>query len=75
MSIEYIHSNTRVRVVKVKLDGKIVGHIHHVTGSVRRKDGVTVWQRPGYQYTPKGQSQGGDVYPTLALCQQSLEAL
>ena len=56
--IEYIYPKT---LIKVKLDGKIVGDIRQVSH--------------GWQYFPEGQSQktGGDVYKYLADCKNSLE--
>jgi hypothetical protein len=43
----------------VKLDGKTVGTIKE--------------HKDGWQYTPKGQKEGGKYYPSLALCKNSLE--
>lgn len=42
----------------VKLDGKLIGEIKIVKG--------------GYQYYPKGQKRGGEVFPVLSLCKYSL---
>lgn len=42
----------------VKQDGKLVGEIKIVSG--------------GYQYFPKGQKRGGEVFPVLSLCKYSL---
>lgn len=44
--------------VKVRLDGKYIGDIKSVKG--------------GYQYFPKGSKSGGDIYPRLELCKNSL---
>jgi hypothetical protein len=44
----------------VYLDGKLVGRI--------APQGIET----DYQYFPKGQKQGGEVFKTLALCKQSL---
>lgn len=46
--------------IPVKLDGKKVGDIRMVDN--------------GWQYFPKGQTTGGEIYPTLVLCQKSLES-
>jgi hypothetical protein len=43
----------------VKLEGRIVGEIRPVTG--------------GYQYFPKGQKEGGAIWPSLARCKQDVE--
>lgn len=45
--------------VVVRLDGRVVGKIWAVSS--------------GYQYRPKNAGVGGDVFPTLAACQASLE--
>lgn len=42
----------------VKLDGKIIGKIKDV--------------KTGWQYFPKGQKTGGDVYTSKFACMQSL---
>lgn len=36
------------------------------TGTIKKVDG-------GWQYTPKGSKDGGDVYPSLDKCKESLE--
>lgn len=47
--------------VRVHLEGKYVGHIEQLS------DGM-------WQYWPKGpKSEGGEKFPTLAACKQSLE--
>jgi len=52
--------NTRGQeVIKVKLDGRLVGHIKTVVG--------------GFQYFPKGRKSGGEVSPTLNQVKDSLE--
>lgn len=48
-------------VTKVRLNGFAIGHIQSAVG--------------GFQYTPKGQMLGGEVFPTLDLCKQSLEVV
>lgn len=45
----------------VKLDGKAVGKI-------------VKWTDIGYIYYPKGQSLGGDPFPTLGACIDSLRS-
>jgi len=45
-------------IITVKLDKKIVGEIRPVTG--------------GWQYYPKGQKTGGEVFEKLSLCKKSL---
>jgi hypothetical protein len=47
--------------IAVFLAGKRVGTMIKATPS-------------GWQYTPKGSKRSGDVFPTLQLCIQSLEA-
>ena len=43
-------------------------------GVIKRRDGIRPKGKAGFQYIPKGQRTGGDVFPTLAECKQSLEA-
>ena len=45
--------------LKVSLDGKIVGEIRKVP--------------TGYQYFPKGQKTGGEIFTTVTKVQKSLE--
>lgn len=58
MPITYQTRAERMGVL-VKLDGNIVGSIRNVNGA--------------FQYTPKGQKQGGEWFRTLEECQKSLE--
>ena len=58
---------TYQEVHNVYLDGKQVGKI--IGNTIDMQTG-----REGYCYFPKGQSEGGDVFPTLASCKASLEA-
>jgi len=51
-------------MLPVLLDNKMVGCIHKV-----KKDGTTL----GWQYKPKGQKEGGDVFTKLSDCKKSLE--
>ena len=44
----------------VYLDKKLVGNIYRVD--------ITSWQ-----YFPKGHKEGGEMFPSLALCKKSLE--
>jgi len=46
------------KTIHVLLENKRIGEIRTVDG--------------GFQYFPKGQKKGGDVFPTLAACKQSL---
>lgn len=46
-------------VIKVYLEGAKVGAIHPVKG--------------GFQYFAKGQKDGGDVFPMITECKNSLE--
>ena len=55
--IRYI---TGHNVVEVFLDNKFVGTIRYTFGRL-------------WQYTPKGQKEGGEEFPSLALCKRSLE--
>ena len=58
---DFLDPKTSKLSVIVKLDGKIVGTIHHTT--------------TGWQYMPKGRCKlGGELFPTLHQCQQSLES-
>jgi hypothetical protein len=50
--------------IDVLLDGKLAGTIRVVSG-----DGV------GFQYFPKGQKEGGAVYPELSMLKRILEAV
>jgi hypothetical protein len=52
---------------EVYLEGKRVGDI--IGNTIDLRTG-----REGYCYFPKGSSEGGDVFPTPALCKASLEA-
>lgn len=62
MSIQYLYTEgekpCEKRPLKVRLDGVVSGEIRKVAG--------------GYQYFPKGQKEGGDVFGCLSLAQQSL---
>jgi len=49
----------------VQLGGKVVGRIKLAVAG----DG-----RAGWRYFPKGQKEGGEVFPTLEECKRSLEA-
>lgn len=42
-------------------------------GVIKRRDGIRPKGKPGFQYVPLGQRQGGEVFPTLAECKRSLE--
>lgn len=59
--IEYLYTEGKIGEadVPVRLDGKVVGVIKN--------------EKPGWRYYPKGQKQGGDLFPTLSECQRSLE--
>lgn len=52
--------------VTVYLDGKPIGEIREV------EHPRSVY--PGFAYFPKGQKDGGDVFPTVEACKTSLEA-
>ncbi len=62
-NIEYVYPQAgltpKKHPIKVKLDGKIIGHIKYVEG--------------GWQYFPKGQKKGGEVFKSLMQVQLSLE--
>lgn len=47
--------------LKVKLDGKSCGEIRKVTG--------------GYQYFPKGEKKGGDIFAGISAVQNSLQTI
>jgi len=53
-----------LKVVAVYLDKKHVGDIHERTQTLFGK---------GWQYFPKGQKEGGEMFPSLILCKKSLE--
>lgn len=57
MAITYKEKNNNT--VSVYLGKKLVGEIHRVDG--------------GFQYFPKGHSDGGDIFDTLDGVKQSLE--
>jgi len=64
MPITYMQ---RASLISVLLDGKSVGAIH----SRMTKNGIL------YQYVPKGKTGrdgGGELFPTLEGCKQSLES-
>lgn len=44
------------------------------TGVIRRRDGIRPKGKAGFQYMPKGQRTGGEVFPNLGDCKRSLEA-
>lgn len=52
------HTPSGMRVIRVKLDGRLVGSIH--------------MDKRGYYYVPKGSETGGEVFQTLHECKQSL---
>ncbi len=56
--LRYIVDN--VNTVAVFLDNKRVGSIKHLAGDQ-------------WQYVPKGQREGGEIFSTLQQCQNSLE--
>ena len=63
----------------VKLDGKVVGHIHQVpfvekegVNVLHDKTALGVAYQLGYQYTPKGSKIGGEVFKTKGECMYSL---
>lgn len=62
--IEYIYPQTgldpKKHPVKVKLNGRIIGHIKSVEG--------------GWQYFPKGQKKGGEISKSMMKVQLSLES-
>jgi hypothetical protein len=55
-----------VQTVEVYLDGQLAGKIKKVS-----KDGTISGY--GWQYFPKGQTKGGEIYPSLLACKKSLE--
>jgi hypothetical protein len=55
-------------VIRVKLDGKIVGSIVFYNGFHLCPRG----SRNGYQYFPKGCDEGGEIFKTLSACKMSL---
>lgn len=52
---------------RVLLDGRQIGTIKELYAEIGGN--VT-----GYRYFPKGDPKGGDIYPTLAACKQSLKS-
>ena len=58
--ISYDTITTNPTTIRVTLDGKRVGIIYQQFDSM-------------WQYFPKGSKDGGDKFPTLALCKRSLE--
>lgn len=58
MKIEFIETHT------VKLDGKVIGTIRTVE---------RLHHPDGYQYFPKGQKTGGELFNTLGACKLSLK--
>lgn len=62
MRIQYLYTEGEREYknvsIPVKLDGKISGEIRF-TGE-------------GWQYFPKGQKTGGEIFKTITLCQKSL---
>lgn len=62
--IEYEYNEGRNDcVIRVRLDGRVVGAIKPVSENKAK----------GWQYFPKGQEDGGDVFKTVAECQRSVE--
>ena len=63
--ITYKTTNTYpLKCVAVYLDKKYVGDIFERTWTLFGK---------GWQYFPKGQKEGGEMFQSLALCKKSLE--
>ena len=62
MTIEYLYQegveSCSKEPLKVRLDGRIIGEICKVEG--------------GYQYFPKGQKVGGNIFPSIDDVQRSL---
>ena len=50
---------TYTEEIKVFIDAKLIGTIHSVRG--------------GFQYFPKGQKEGGEIFPTVSQVKASLE--
>ncbi len=61
ISYDYTRGETACQrePLRVRLDGRIIGEICKVKG--------------GYQYFPKGQKIGGEVFVAVTLVQRSLE--
>lgn len=60
-----------LEVVKVYLDGKHIGEIREVeNGTFSRFE----LQNFGFQYFPKGQKLGGEIFNTMNDCKASIEA-
>ena len=64
--IEYIDNKSLS--ISVKLDGKIVGHIRKIY-TANGKINLAL----NYQYLPKGQKIGGELFSSLKACKESLE--
>jgi hypothetical protein len=63
--IEYEYTEgARYVPVRVRLDGRIVGIIRPV------REGTN--DQYSWQYFPKGQKRGGEIFPTLAAWQRNL---
>lgn len=60
-----IHKETGSEMISYEIDVKVNLYNKHI-GNIKQVDG-------GYQYVAKGHKTGGDVFPTLDKCKQSLE--
>ena len=56
---------------KVYLDGKHIGEIREVENGTFSRFEIPIF---GYQYFPKGQKEGGEIFSNLSECKASLEA-
>jgi len=69
------NSLTYISEFYVLLDGRQVGRISECYDTSK---GRTHTGKPGsvigYRYFPKGDSKGGEMFPTLSACQASLES-
>lgn len=65
---------TYVSEFYVLLDGKRVGVIRELYDMSKPNHTGKPGPVIGYRYHPKGDKTGGDLFPTLAACQHSLES-
>lgn len=62
--IEYEYTEGRKDcAIRVRIDGRLTGTIKP----------VSVDRMRGWQYFPKGQREGGEIFLTVKECQRSLE--
>jgi hypothetical protein len=50
------------------------GRKYKAAGMIRRRNATRPDKPQGWQYVPKGQREGGEIFASVELCKRSLEA-